>query len=214
MQKTFSHIGIGEVVYTKRLRCKAIKISVSCSRGVRVSLPFYASYSNAVNFVDENLAKIVAVLQKQEKKNEELVNTTEYKLQYTLVELKEIKKRAHAILPQRLETIAKQLNSTIIVRNNFGIKKASPFNYGRVAIKNNRTNWGSCSSVGNINLNMHLVNLPNELIDFVIIHELCHLVYHNHSPRFHELVNLACEGRENELSKKVKGIRMPTCLTH
>lgn len=204
MQKIFSHIGIGEVVYTKRIRCKAIKIAVSTTRGVRVSLPFYLSYSKAVEFVDANLGKITAILERQ-------AGVPQSNSHYTPDELKQIRKRAHQELPVRAEAIAQRLNSTIIIKNGLGIKKESPFSYGRLAIKNNRSNWGSCSSVGNINLNMHLVNLPEELIDFVIIHELCHLVYHNHSPRFHELVNLACGGREKELSKRVKGIRVPTC---
>lgn len=217
MQKKVSHIGIGEVVYTKRVRCKAIKISVSCTRGVSVSLPFYVSYSRAVEFVDANIAKIVNILQKQEQKR--LAQSTdsniggEYKNYYTPDELKQIRKKAHDILPQRLEAIADRLNSTIAIKNSFGVKKNSPFSYNRLAIKNNRSNWGSCSSAGNINLNMHLVNLPEELMDFVIIHELCHLVYHNHSTRFHELVNIACRGREKEFSKRVKGTRVPTCLT-
>lgn len=214
MQKIFSHIGLGEVVYTKRLRCRAIKISVSLTNGVRVSLPFYTSYSKAVNFVDANLAKIRAILQKQRvKTGQEEAENSSRKMAFTPDELNEIRKRAHKELPGRIEALAEKLNATIVIKNSFGVRKNSPFSYGRLAIKNNRTNWGSCSSVGNINLNMHLVNLPDELIDFVIIHELCHLVYHNHSPRFHELVNLACGGREKELSKKVKGMRVPTCLT-
>ncbi|MEG0518201.1 MAG: M48 family metallopeptidase [Bacteroidales bacterium] len=214
MQKTFSHIGLGEVVYTKRLRCRAIKISVSLTKGVRVSLPFYTSYSTAVNFVDANLAKITTILQKQRDKTEQdALDDFGRKMVFTPDELNEIRKRAHKELPGRIEALAEKLNATIVIKDGLGIRKNKPFNYGRLAIKNNRTNWGSCSSVGNINLNMHLINLPDELIDFVIIHELCHLVYHNHSPRFHELVNLVCNGREKELSKKVKGMRVPTCLT-
>lgn len=240
MQKIFSHIGLGEVVYTKRIRCRTIKILVSLSKGIRVSLPFYTSYSKAVSFVDANLAKIAAILQKQQKKLEQqekesalygedgVYSTTDgmssgvngygkemfrRKATYTPDELKEIRKRAHKELPGRIEALAAKLNATIIIKNNFGMRKNNPFSYERLAIKNNRSNWGSCSSLGNINLNMHLVNLPDELIDFVIIHELCHLVYHNHSPRFHELVNLACGGREKEFSKKIKGTLVPTCLT-
>lgn len=82
------------------------------------------------------------------------------------------------------------------------------FAYNEITIKNNKSNWGSCSSKNNINLNMHLVELPEELIDFVITHELCHLVYHNHSEKFHALLDALCNGREKELSQELKQKRI------
>ncbi len=62
------------------------------------------------------------------------------------------------------------------------------FKHGRVAIKNTKTLWGSCSRKGNLNFSYALVHVPRELADYVIVHELCHLQEHNHSSRFWELV--------------------------
>ena len=53
------------------------------------------------------------------------------------------------------------------------------FSYNRVAIKHNASNWGSCSTKGNINLNLNIVRLPKVLQDYVLIHELCHLRHHD-----------------------------------
>lgn len=66
------------------------------------------------------------------------------------------------------------------------------FDYKRVAIKDNRTNWGSCSKAGNLNFNYKLVLLPDHLADYVIVHELCHLKEMNHSIRFWNLVAQGC----------------------
>ena len=68
------------------------------------------------------------------------------------------------------------------------------FRYNKVFIKNNASNWGSCSSLGNINLNLRLVKLPQELQDYVMLHELCHLKYMNHGPKFHALLESVCPG--------------------
>lgn len=59
-----------------------------------------------------------------------------------------------------------------------------------------QTQWGSCSPLGCITLNPHLVKAPRECIDYVILHELCHLAEHNHSERFYRLMNQVMPGWE------------------
>lgn len=81
------------------------------------------------------------------------------------------------------------------------------FEYERVFIKNNVSNWGSCSSRKNINLNLRLVTLPTELQDYVMLHELCHLRYLNHGPQFHALLESVCPGHRS-LEKQLRQYRI------
>ena len=63
---------------------------------------------------------------------------------------------------------------------------------GKISLKNNRSNWGSCSNKGNINLSVKLLKAPQEIIDYVIIHELAHRIEMNHSAKFWKVVEKAC----------------------
>ncbi len=91
-------------------------------------------------------------------------------------EVEQLRAQAKVILPPRLKELADEHG----------------FTYNRVTIKNNISNWGSCSTRGNINLNLRLVTLPQELQDYVMLHELCHLREMNHGPRVHALLESVC----------------------
>jgi predicted metal-dependent hydrolase len=95
---------------------------------------------------------------------------------------------ANELLPRRVEMLARNLG----------------FSYSRLSFRNSCRKWGSCTFDNHIILNYRLMKLPNELIDFIIIHELCHTVHKNHSAQFHSLVNECTCGRERELIKKMK----------
>ncbi len=66
--------------------------------------------------------------------------------------------------------------------------KIYELNVNRIKIKNVRTHWGSCSRLGNLNFNYKLIYLPADLIDYVVVHEICHLKEFNHSQKFWELI--------------------------
>ncbi len=64
------------------------------------------------------------------------------------------------------------------------------FQINRIAIKNTRSRWGSCSKAGNLNFNYKIALLPQSLSDYIIVHELCHLGEFNHSKKFWKLVSV------------------------
>lgn len=63
------------------------------------------------------------------------------------------------------------------------------FRYNRVTLRNQKSRWGSCSRLKNLNFNWRLIMAPIEVIDYVVVHELCHLKQMNHSPKFWALVS-------------------------
>ncbi|MBQ3612999.1 MAG: M48 family metallopeptidase [Bacteroidales bacterium] len=87
-------------------------------------------------------------------------------------EVEALRLQARKELPERLAVLAERYG----------------FSYNRVAIKHNATNWGSCSSKGNINLNLSILRLPGILRDYVLLHELCHLRHQDHGHSFHLLL--------------------------
>lgn len=81
------------------------------------------------------------------------------------------------------------------------------FAYNRVAIRDQKSRWGSCSQKQNLNFNYRLVFLPTHLIDYVIVHELCHLKEFNHGPAFWALVGQVVPAHQ-ACRRELRTIRM------
>ncbi|MDD4334097.1 MAG: SprT family zinc-dependent metalloprotease [Desulfotomaculaceae bacterium] len=97
-------------------------------------------------------------------------------------------KEAAVVLECWMKSMARLLiNQRIRVANN-----ALKLRFNRVAIRGQKTRWGSCSNLGNLNFNWRLVMAPLQVIDYIVAHELLHLVEPNHSKKFWTLVESVC----------------------
>ena len=81
---------------------------------------------------------------------------------------KELRERARSVLAQRTAYFARQIGVT----------------YGRITVRDQKTRWGSCSQTGTLNFNFRLILAPPEVLDYVVVHELCHRRQMNHSAQF------------------------------
>lgn len=88
---------------------------------------------------------------------------------FTAEEIRALAEKALTVIPERVKHYASLIG----------------VDYGRITIRNQRTRWGSCSSKGNLNFNCLLMLLPDEVIDYVVVHELCHRKQMNHSAQFY-----------------------------
>lgn len=185
---------IGEVIMIRRKGTARLRISVSPRRGVVVSVPWLMPYAVAERFLMSKRQWVTDTMKRQALRQQEAVRTGKTAaVPGDPAELERMREKARALLEPKLREAA--------ARHGFGFK-------GRVAIKNNVTNWGSCSSKGNINLNMRLILLPGHLQDYVILHELCHLRHQNHGPQFHALLDSLLGGREADLRRELRGWRI------
>ncbi len=105
---------------------------------------------------------------------------------------KTLRSEAKRVLPRRIRLLAAKYD----------------FKYKTIKINNSKSRWGSCSSNGNINLSLSLMLLPDHLIDYVLLHELCHTIELNHSDRFWNLLNTVTDNKALSLRKELKGYKM------
>jgi len=182
-KKTMQDPDFGEVTLRRNSRARRIIIRIANGK-VSITVPWRTPYSSGIAFLESRRAEI---LQRVKNTSREAP---------TAEQIEKIRKAAKAVLPYRVMELASKYG----------------FKVNRVTIKNNYTNWGSCSTKGNINLNLRLVLLPSHLKDSVILHELCHLRYMNHSKDFHALLEDLCLKEtgyhEKDLASELKRYKM------
>ncbi len=234
MEKIIRHPEFGEITVTKSSGSRNIRLTVHPVRGVRVSIPWLTPVSAAERFVREKEEWIRESIAKQRERADRVrldlkdgskLNTVKREVSFIAdgsCEERKIRVRVYDKVAEIIfhggaedpkiqqalkDAFVKYLRheaAEVLPLRAAELAKRYGFSYNKVFLKNNTTNWGSCSRLNNINLNIHLVRLTPELCDFVILHELCHLVHRNHGPQFHELLNRLSNGRERELNRQLR----------
>lgn len=211
--KIFQIDRLGEVTVYKRRGNRNIRLSVDMDGKIRISIPSYASYRAGLAFAESKAEWLLAQRVQRQRpklvdgqtigkahrltfqpkpslatpktrvKQNEVVVYHPASLQITDPEvqraaskacIRALKAQAERLLPQRLQTLAGQHG----------------LSYRSVRVKNLKSRWGSCDQDKNIILNLHLMQLPWELIDYVLLHELTHTKVMRHGTPFWQEMEL------------------------
>jgi predicted metal-dependent hydrolase len=225
---------VGQVSFTINERSRRIRLSLKSDGEIVVSMPPSVLYRDAIRFVESKTDWIV----KQQSKihagltlfaPESCFKTRFHQLAITKGNTDRVYNRVgngvvQIFIPERVDheqpRIQEFIKNTLVDVMRWEAKIYLPkrlkelagkhgFKYQNVSIKNASTRWGSCSSANNINLNLHLMRLPEHLIDYVLLHELAHTVVKNHGEKFWLLLE-QCYPNARKADKEMNKYRTQT----
>lgn len=217
--------GVGDIRLVRSKRAKRLSIHLKPFEGIRVTLPQGVSKREAVRFIQERYDWIEKSQQKMldiegrrtffDEKSTFRTRTRELVLKRTEsenfasritkrninitvpvtwdIEDFECQERIRAVIHKALRKEAKEF----LPQRTEELAHAHRFEYKEVVIRNNKTRWGSCTGDNKICLNLHLMRLPDYLIDYVILHELTHTIVKNHSRNFWSTLESVCPGSKH-----------------
>lgn len=156
---------IGEYnVEVRRSKRKSAAIKITADMQIVVFVPLYVSDNeiermviSKSKWIDEHMLKVQSTIGERSKLEK-----------ITFEQVKELADQAVEYIPKRVKYYAEKEN----------------FVYNKITIKNLVSRWGSCSTKGNLNFNCLLMLTPDYVIDYIVVHELCHLREMNHSEKF------------------------------
>lgn len=229
MISIINHPELGEITVSKTRRARRITLSVRPPDKIRLSMPTWVSTKEALRFVDTRVDWVRSSIAKYSERHPVEIIEMPYstrshhlelqplditkisvairsgiirvsyplELDYRGSEVQEAIKKgieeawraeAKAYLPERVATVA----------------SLHGFRHGKVSVRNTVSKWGSCSVRNDISLSLHLMRLPDYLIDYILLHELCHTIHKNHGPKFHQLLDERTGGRHKALNKELR----------
>lgn len=231
VSKTYPNIGT--VHFSRKRICKKISLRVKSNGEIYVSLPMFCPMAKAEAFLLSQ-TKWVQEHQKtiHDKKrlitesaqhfthfhNLEIVTSVDNSFRYKVtqdvikilipnnhnIEEEIIQKNIQSIIVETLRAEAK----TYIPKRVEELATQHGFCYAQVKISSAKTRWGCCNSRKSLTFSLFIMTLPYHLIDFVILHELCHTIHMNHSEAFYALHNQCLQGKLKEYEKEIKTCRM------
>jgi predicted metal-dependent hydrolase len=234
-EKIFEHKDFGKVRMIRSTRTRRISISAKPFQPLRVTLPVFESFSRAERFLEEKEKWIHKTLDRIRQLEDQYTvfnedthfHTHEHELKVERMDgdipkvslkdkkiLVQLPVKSDIQSPEIQDMIRwgiqaawrKEARKYLPVRLN-ELSRKHQLSYNRVIIKNNRTRWGSCSQKNNINLSLHLMRLPDHLIDYILLHELAHTLHKNHGRRFWKNMEKICPNAKS-LDKEMRGYRI------
>lgn len=232
--KTIVYTNIGTVTYRKYARSKRLTIRVKRT-GVAVSMPMRATYQAAEAFVLQQEDWIKQQLQKIATKQQDnlidLDTTFNVRGKPLIIVPNQLKKvtlkvtasniqvtvptswdlneaSSQAVLQKAITEALRAEGKAYLPQRTRNLAKERGILINDIRIKNIKSRWGSCSSKKNINLSIFLMLLPDQLIDYVICHELAHIKHQNHSTAFWQHLEQILPGA-GQLDKAMRQHRMP-----
>jgi predicted metal-dependent hydrolase len=219
---------IGNVTFLQNSRSRNIRLSVKPNKRIVVTYPLYVTFKEAVRFTEQHTEWVTRQQQKFQTHTFRFSENTVIQTRFHSItfrrhhgsfSLKQIKEQIEILIPEQKQLddpdLCKQILKILTEIYRWEAKKFLPprllelavkhgFTFKKITIRNNTTNWGSCSGQNNISLNLHLMKLPDHLVDYILLHELVHTKIKNHGPKFKEMLDSVTGNQAGKLRTEIR----------
>jgi predicted metal-dependent hydrolase len=200
---------IGEVRYVRSFRAKNLSIRINQKGEVRLTVPKHVSLKKAEAFLHSKKRWVATKLEELQVHSEQTVILKEgVMLNVKGRSFKIVRRKGEASVEEAIWRILRDEGSKYLSGRTRELAERHGYRITGVKVRKMKTRWGSCTTRNSINLNSWLVMLPEDLSDYVILHELVHTRHRNHSRQFWEELDSLTGGMSKTLRKELRSKRI------